>query len=407
MTLSADAPPRECDVAIIGAGIIGLAIAREVMRRRQGVRLCVLERERRLGAHQTGRSSGVIHAGVYYEPGGLKARLCVEGARELYAHCEERDIGFQRSGKLIVATAEGEVEALVELERRGLVNGVPGLRRLSAGEIAAVEPHAEGLSALHSPSTGITDFGEVARSYGEEAISAGATLHLGAGVESARPVSGGIRLSHSHGDTVAKSAVFSAGLWSDRLAVSCGAPKEPRIVPFRGAYLRVDPARADLVRSNIYPVPDPALPFLGAHLTRTLSGDLLIGPSALMVGARDAYALRRVRPRDLAETVAWPGTWRLGARNWRTGLTELRRAASKRSFLSEAARFVPALADATVSVGPVGIRAQALGRDGALVDDFVVHRTEHAIHVRNAPSPAATASLPLARMIVDELDSLS
>jgi (S)-2-hydroxyglutarate dehydrogenase len=396
-------PPSECDLAVVGGGILGLAVARELSRRRPGARLCVLEAEPRLGSHQTGRSSGVIHAGIYYEPGSLKARMCVEGARSLYAFCEERDIPHRRSGKLVVATGESELGRLDELERRGEANGVPGLRRLGAEEIAEVEPNARGVAALHSPATGVVDFVAVAEAYAADVEAAGGTIHRSTRVIDADPGDARTVIRHSRGSTAASATVYCAGLWSDRLAVKCGAPADPRIVPFRGGYLRLRPQQAELVRANVYPVPDPELPFLGAHLTRTFDGQVLIGPSALMVAARDAYRPWKVRPRDLAETLAWPGTWRMGARNWRAGRREIRHAASRRSFVSEAARLVPALRGAKVEAGPAGIRAQALGRDGRLVDDFVIHRTERAIHVRNAPSPAATSSIALARLIADEL----
>ena len=366
----------------------------------------MLEAEDRIGRHQTGRLSGVIHAGIYYEPGSLKARLCVVGARELYAYCEERGIPHERSGKLVVAVDEEELGRLDELERRGRANDVPGLRRLGGEEIAEVEPHARGAAALHSPATGVVDFVTVAEAYASDVWRAGGTIHLGADVTAAKSGPGRIALRHTQGTTAASAAVFCAGLWADRLAVACGASADPRIVPFRGGYLRLPPAQARLVRANVYPVPEPDLPFLGAHLTRTLGGDVLIGPSALMAPARDAYQLWTVRPHDLAQTLGWPGTWRLTARHWRAGLREVRHAASRRSFVAEAARLVPELRGILAEAGPVGIRAQALGRDGKLVDDFVVHRTERAIHVRNAPSPAATSSLALARLVADELAAM-
>ncbi len=398
-------PPRECDIAVVGGGILGMAVARELLARRPGARLCVLEQEERIGRHQTGRSSGVIHAGIYYEPGSLKARLCVEGAAALYAYCDEHGIPYEKSGKLVLAVDEGELGRLDELERRGRANSVPDLRRLGGEEIAAIEPHARGVAALHSPATGVVDFVAVAESYAEDVRGGGGTIHMGAAVAGASPSSGRLLLHHAAGTTAAASAVFCAGLWSDRLAVACGAPADPRIVPFRGGYLRLPKAAADLVRANVYPVPEPDLPFLGAHLTRTMAGEVLIGPSALMAPARDAYRLSRVRPRDLGQTLAWPGTWRLMGRHWRAGLQELRHAASRRSFVTAAAKLVPELRGVKAESGPAGIRAQALGRDGKLVDDFVVHRTERAIHVRNAPSPAATSSLALARLIADELEA--
>jgi (S)-2-hydroxyglutarate dehydrogenase len=402
-------PPAECDIAVVGGGIVGQAVARELLSRRPGGRLCVLEAEPRIGAHQTGRSSGVIHAGIYYEPGSLKARLCVEGARALYAYCDEHDVPYRKSGKLVVAVTDDELGRLDELERRGNLNEVRELRRVGPDEIAAIEPHARGVAALHSPHTGVVDFVAVASSYAADVEAAGGTIHLGTTVHGARPRDGKLTIEHSRGTTVAAEAVFCAGLWSDRLAVACGAPADPRIVPFRGGYLKLAPAEAELVRANVYPVPDPDLPFLGAHLTRTFAGDVLIGPSALMAPARDAYELdlRHVRRRDLGETLRWPGTWKMMADHWRAGLIEMRNAAGPSSFVAEAARMVPALKGAKVTAGPAGIRAQALGRDGKLVDDFVVHRTERAVHVRNAPSPAATSSLAISRLIADRLEQVA
>lgn len=398
------APPDGCDIAVVGGGILGMAVARELAARHPDAALCVLEAEDRIGRHQTGRSSGVIHAGIYYRPGSLKARLCVEGARLLYAYCEEKAIPARKAGKLVVAVDDSELGGLDELERRGRANGVPGLRRLGAAEIAEIEPHARGAAALHSPQTGIVDFVAVAGACAEDVRRAGGKVHLGVRVSRAEATAGGLEIHHSAGTTRAGAAVFCAGLWSDRLAVACGAPRDPRIVPFRGAYLRLPEPAAKLIRANVYPVPDPELPFLGAHLTRNPAGEVLIGPSALIAPARDAYELRTVRARDLGETLSWPGTWRLAARHWRAGLLEIRHAASRRAFVAEAARMVPALEGVRALPGPAGIRAQALGRDGTLVDDFVVHRTERAVHVRNAPSPAATSSLALAKLIADEVE---
>jgi len=400
-------PPGECDIVIVGGGILGLAVARELLARQPGARLCLFEAEDGVGRHQTGHSSGVIHAGIYYQPGSLKARLCVEGARALYEYCEERGIPYAKSGKLVVATEDGELEGLAELERRGSANGVSGLRRVGPDEIAEIEPEARGVAALHSPETGITDFIAVAEAFRTDVAAAGGTVHLNSAVAGVGHVPGRIVLRHTRGKTRAAAAVFCAGLWADRLAVACGAPADPRIVPFRGGYREVPKDAASAVRGNIYPVPNPALPFLGAHLTRTLDGRLLIGPSALVSPARDAYRLTKVRPRDLGETLIWPGTWHLARRHWRAGLTELYRAASQRAFIAEAARLVPVMRGVATRPAAAGIRAQALARDGTLVDDFVVHRSERAIHIRNAPSPAATSSLALARLIADELAAVS
>jgi (S)-2-hydroxyglutarate dehydrogenase len=399
-------PPPECDVVVVGAGIVGLAAARELALRHDGLRVVVLERESRIAAHQSGRTSGVIHAGVYYRPGSLKARLCVAGARELYSYCEEHGIRTLRSGKVIVATVEDELAALDELERRGRENEVPGLRRIGPDELREIEPHATGIAALHSPETGVVDFAQVAESFAAELEQRGGRVATGCAGGSLSPEGGSIAIAHAAGTIRAAVAICCAGAWSDRLATACGAPAEPRIVPFRGAYLRLRPERRGLVRGNIYPVPDPDLPFLGMHLTRRIDGEVLVGPSALLVGARDAYRLERVSPRDLADTLTWPGTWRLLRDHWRTAVGELGPAASRKAFVGELRRLVPELRAADVRPGPAGVRAQAVARDGSLVDDFVVHRTERAVHVRNAPSPAATSSLALGRLIADEAEGL-
>jgi (S)-2-hydroxyglutarate dehydrogenase len=396
--------PRTADFVVIGGGILGLAVARELLARHPGASLCVLEREERLAAHQTSHSSGVIHAGIYYAPGSLKARLCVEGARLLYAYCDEHGIEARRNGKLIIATEDPELARLDELERRGRANQVPGLRRVAPDGIAEIEPHARGIAALHSPETGVVDFTRVAAAFAADVDAAGGIVATSFGVRRLTPGPGAMAVQHQRGNVEAGFVISCAGAWSDRLAVAAGAPPEPRIVPFRGAYLRLRPERRELVRASIYPVPDPDLPFLGGHLTRGIDGEVLLGPSALIAGARDAYRLSRVRWRDLAQNLAWPGTWRLMGRFWRTGLSELRHAASKRAFVADLRRFVPELDVADVLPAFSGIRAQALDRDGRLVDDFVVHRTERALHVRNAPSPAATSSLALAKLIADEAE---
>ena len=396
-------PPAEADVVVVGAGIVGLATARELSLRHDGIRVAVLEREAEPGTHQTGRSSGVIHAGIYYAPGSLKARLCVEGARELYEFCAEREIPAERGGKLIVATRPEELDRLDELERRGHANEVPDLRRVSENEIAEIEPHARGIAGLHSPATGTVDFRRVTRAYAEDVVSRWGTMTTSCEVRAINEDERGIRVEHAQGTTRARGLVSCAGAWSDRLAVAAGAPAEPRIVPFRGRYLRLRPKRSHLIRSSIYPAPDPALPFLGAHLTRGWDGEVLLGPTALIVGARDAYKVGRIRARDLWQTVSWPGTWRMARTHWRAGLTEIRHALRPAALVREAKRFVPELEPSDFVPGPSGIRAQALGRDGSLVDDFVISRTGAQVHVRNAPSPAATSSLAIARLIADEV----
>ena len=390
------------DVAVVGGGIVGLAAARALALR--GRRVVVLEREPELGAHQTSHNSGVIHAGLYYAPGSLRARLCVEGAARLYAYCAERGIPAERCGKLVIAVRRGELERLDALERRARANGVAGLARLGPAEIAEVEPAATGLAALHSPNTGMVDYARVARAYAADLAQAGGELRCGVAVRAIREEPGGVELLTSTGPLRAARAVACAGLWSDRLAAASGARPDVRVVPFRGAYLRLAPDSAALVRGQIYPVPDPALPFLGVHLSRTVGGDVLVGPTALLVAARDAYALRTVRRGDLGATLRWPGTARLVRRFWRTGVRELAAAVSPRLLVREARRYVPALRPADVLPGPAGVRAQAVGRDGALLDDFLVARTGRAVHVLNAPSPAATASLAIGDLVAAEAE---
>jgi (S)-2-hydroxyglutarate dehydrogenase len=397
---ASDSTPR-CDLAVVGAGILGLAVARELLLRDPDLGVRVLEREDRVAVHQTGHNSGVVHAGIYYAPGSLKARLCVEGARELYEFCERHRVPVERCGKVIVAVTADELPGLDALEWRGRQNGVPGLRRVDRDGLRELEPHAEGVAALHSPATGIVDFPAVARALARDLEDRGGRLQLGTEVTGVDSRASGVVLRTSAGEVAARHAVFCAGAWSDRLALAAGAPADPRIVPFRGAYLRLRPERRHLVRSLIYPVPDPSLPFLGVHLTRHIDGDVLVGPTALVVGARDAYRLRRISARDVATTLAWPGTWRMGRRWWRTGLLEIGYAASRRAFVRAARRYVPDLEPGDVLPGPSGVRAQALSRDGALVDDFVISQTGRAMHVRNAPSPAATSSLAIARLIAD------
>jgi 2-hydroxyglutarate dehydrogenase len=384
-------PPGSCDIAVVGGGILGLAAARELKRREPGRNVVVLEQEPRVATKQTSHNSGVIHAGIYYRAGSLKARLCATGARELYDYCDEHGVSYERRGKVIVAVDESELDRLDALEARARENRVEGLRRLTAGELRELEPHCRGVAALHSPSTGVVDFAAVARSLAEELAQAGVEVATGCGVTGVTASSRELVLDHAQGRTSARFAIFCAGARSDVLAGLAGAGPDPRIVPFVGRYLYMRPERAELVRSLIYPVPDPALPFLGVHLSRHVDGRVSLGPTALL------------QPR--ARSLAWPGTWRMAARWWRTGLTEIRRALSRRALASAAARYVPAIAPGDFHGGFAGVRAQALARDGTLVDDFVVSKTERALHVRNAPSPAATSALALARLIADEAEA--
>ena len=397
-------PPRSCGVAVVGGGILGLAVARELSRADPRTNVCVLEREARLATHQTGHSSGVIHAGIFYRPGSLKARLCVRGARELLEFCAARDIPHERCGKLILATRPRELAGLDELQRRGNANGVPSLRRVNAGSISRIEPHARAIAGLYSPSTAIVDFPAVASAYARDVLEAGGAIAGCCTVTGVEVASRSLTLMHSQGATQAAYAIFCAGAWADRLAVAAGAEPDPRIVPFRGAYMRLVPEHRHLVRSLIYPVPDPSLPFLGVHLTRHTDGEVSIGPTALIAGARDAYTLRTLRRADVLDTLAWPGTWRMLARAWPIAARELRRASSRAAFVGAAARMVPELTPDAVEPSFAGVRGQAVDRDGRLLDDFAFSHTARALHVRNAPSPAASASLAIARHVREEAE---
>jgi 2-hydroxyglutarate dehydrogenase len=389
----------------VGGGIVGLAVARELTARDAQRSVWVFERDERLARHQTTHNSGVIHAGIYYAPGSLKARLCVVGARELYEFCERNAIASERRGKVIVASDRRELAGLEELERRGQANGVQGLRRLDEDGLRELEPHARGVAALHSPNTGVVDFGEVADALARELLEAGAGILTGCEVHAATPRAGGILLTHARGETLARHAVFCAGAWADSLAGGAGRARgEVRIVPFRGAYLRLAPGRAELVRSLIYPVPDPSLPFLGVHFTRTITGEVLIGPTAIPALARQPSAPLPTLAGELWELLAWPGSWRMAARWWRTGATELLHAAVRSTLVRAARRYVPELTANDVQPAFAGVRAQAVARDGRLVDDFVFSYGERAVHVRSAPSPAATACLAIARHIADEAE---
>jgi L-2-hydroxyglutarate oxidase LhgO len=387
---------------VVGAGIVGLAVAREFLQRRPDARLLVVDKQETVGYHQTGHNSGVIHSGIYYKPGSLKARLCVEGARLMYEFCDAQGVPYRRCGKLIVAIRPDELPRLADLEARGHANGVAGLRRVSAAQITEIEPECRGLAALHAPATGIVDYGAVARAMERELRSQGVTFALGCEINRVGREHGLTVLGHAGGSFMAVGSILCAGLWSDRLAVSAGASADPRIVPFRGSYLRLATGQPPVVRGMVYPVPDPQLPFLGVHVTSHIAGHVFLGPTALLVGARDAYGLATVRARDLASTLGWPGTWLVARRFWRTGLDEMHMAASRKAFIRACAQYVPALASMKIDpVESAGVRAQAVGRNGELLDDFAISQTPGATHVRNAPSPAATSSLALARELVD------
>jgi L-2-hydroxyglutarate oxidase len=389
---------RRFDVAIVGGGIVGLATAM-ALTERPGTSVVVLEAEDRLAAHQSGRNSGVIHSGLYYRPGSLKARTCAAGREAMYAFCDAHGVAHERCGKLVVATRAAELPALAELERRGRANGLTGLRRLAAGEIREHEPHAAGIAGLLVAETGIADFPGVTRAYARIVAERDGEVWLGARVTAVVGEPGGLVLETPRGRVRARFLVNCAGLRSDRVARLCGVRPDVRIVPFRGDYYELVPGRRQLVRNLIYPVPDPDLPFLGVHFTRMVHGGVEAGPNAVLALKREGYHPLSFAPRDAFEVATWPGTWRMARRFWRTGLAEVVRAFSRGAFVAALRRLVPDIRPDDVRRRGAGVRAQAIARDGALVDDFRVVPAERSIHVLNAPSPAATASIAIGREI--------
>ncbi|MFD7886817.1 L-2-hydroxyglutarate oxidase [Streptomyces bauhiniae] len=385
----------DCDVLVVGGGIVGLSTAYALTRAAPGTRVTVLEKEPGPARHQTGRNSGVVHSGIYYRPGSLKARYAVRGAAEMIKFCAEYGIDHSVTGKLIVATDHAELPRLHALVQRGRENGIP-VRELGAAQIAEYEPEVRGLAAIHVGTTGVCDFTAVAR---QLARASGAEIRYGSRVVRVdRRPDRGVAVLTSAGQVVrARVLVNCAGLYCDELARLTGDEPGVRIVPFRGEYYEL--ARPELVRGLVYPVPDPAFPFLGVHLTKGLDGGVHVGPNAVPALAREGYGWGVVRPRELAGTAAWPGAWALARRHWRYGAGELHRSLSKPAFLDAVRRLVPGVEERDLVRAPAGVRAQAVTRDGTLVDDFLIREGARAVHVLNAPSPAATASLPIGREV--------
>lgn len=396
------------DVAVVGAGIIGLATARELLLRRPGDTVVVLDKEAGPAVHQTGRNSGVIHAGLYYPAGSLKAQLCREGREELMRFADEYGIPYRLNGKLVVALDESELPRLEELRTRGTANGIEGLRELGPDELREIEPHIVGLRALHVPGTGSIDYGEVARAYAADIERRGGTLLFGREVIGIERRGGEQVISTRAGEQLAaRRVVACAGLQSDRVAqlTSQGLGEGRRVVPFRGDYFVLAPEAARLVGGHVYPVPDPSFPFLGVHFSPRIDGQVWAGPNAVPALAREGYARLSVDLRDARDLLGYPGFWRLAARYYRTGAGEIWRDVVKSAAVRELQRYLPELEERHVSFGPCGIRAQVLARDGSLVDDFLMERDGDVLHVLNAPSPAATASLAIGRRIADRLDA--
>ena len=393
------------DIIIVGGGIIGLATARALLTERPGLDLLVLEKEPGVGRHQSGRNSGVLHSGLYYRPGSLKAELCVRGVADMFDFCAEHRVPFTRDGKVVIANTPTESRRLDELERRGRANGLQGLRRIGAGELREIEPEAAGTDALHVPSTGAADFGAVTRAMAAVIADLGGEVSINAGLKTAAFDNGTWTIRHGSGEARGRLVVNCAGLYADRVAGLMGVESPVRIIPFRGEYLTVRQEARHLVKSSIYPVPDPDLPFLGVHLTRRPDGTVEAGPNAVLAFAREGYGRWTIRPRELWDSISYVGMRHLARRYWRSGLREMARSTFKPLFVRDARRLVPALKAADFEGRHTGVRAQALRSDGSLADDFVIVPTDTAVHVLNAPSPGATASLAIgasiARQVLD------
>jgi L-2-hydroxyglutarate oxidase len=390
------------DVAVVGGGILGLATALQLLRRKPGLRLVLLEREPELAAHQSGHNSGVVHAGLYYPPGSLKARLCRAGKADLEAYCAEHGIPLERIGKLVVALDEGELPRLRELHARGTANGVAGLELVGPERIREVEPQAAGIQGVWSPETGIVDYRRVALAFADDVRALGGRIETGREVRKIEERVQELVLQTNQGPLVTRRLISCAGLHADRVAAMTSDPGTERIIPFRGDYYTLKPEARALVRGLIYPVPDPRFPFLGVHFTRRIDGEVWAGPNAVLAFAREGYRRRDISLPDMFRVLTYRGFIRLALRYWRTGTAEFWRDLSKRAFVRELRRYLPALESDQLTFGPSGVRAQALDPDGTLVDDFRLGGSDRVLHVRNAPSPAATASLAIGRELADQ-----
>lgn len=400
------------DLAIVGGGIVGLATAREFLLRQPDLQVVVLEKEPEIARHQSGHNSGVIHTGIYYAPGSLKAKACVEGHRRMIEFCQERDIPFELCGKVIVALDESELPKLQELYQRGLTNGVQGLEMIGPERLKEIEPYAAGIKAIHSPNTGIIDYVKVAQAYAQEIREKGGEIVTNCEVcsltsQADKTVLGiSYRGSESHRsvekEIEANFVITCGGLQSDKLSQMSQKQAEVQIVPFRGDYYVLRPEKRYMVRSLIYPVPDPRFPFLGVHFTKRMNGEVWAGPNAVLAFAREGYKRTNLNPKELWEALSYSGFWKMATKYWQMGLAEMYRDYYKAGFVKALQRYMPELKAADLLPGPSGVRAQALAADGRLVDDFLIQRGEHVFHVQNAPSPAATSSLVIAQMIADE-----
>ena len=390
------------DIAVIGAGIVGLATAMDLVRRRPDLRLVVVDKEDRVAAHQTGNNSGVIHAGLYYKPGSLKAQMVVDGARRMVEFCQEHDLPYEMCGKLVVAVDDSELPALEELHRRGTANGVLGLQRIRGDQIQEYEPHGVGVAALWSPNTGIVDYKVVATTYAQVVADGGGVVRLNTRVTGLVQDNGRLVIETASGDLHARALINCAGLQADQIAGMTGSTHGLRIVPFRGEYYEVTPEKQRLVRGLYYPVPDPRFPFLGVHFTKKINGSIEAGPNAVLAFAREGYGKTDFSLGYSFGLFAFPGFWLMASRYWKMGLGEMHRSWNKRAFVKALRRLLPELTIDDILPGGAGVRAQAMDTHGNLLDDFSFIEAPNAIHVLNAPSPAATASITIGRAIADK-----
>jgi L-2-hydroxyglutarate oxidase len=393
------------DCVVIGGGIVGLSVAWALLERRPGINISVLEKEDDWARHQTGRNSGVIHSGIYYKPGSLKAKLCRDGNRRLVEFCQQYRIPYELCGKMIVATTPSEIPLLENLYARGLANGLTA-KKLTAFEVKQIEPHVNCLAGIQVPSTGIVNFADICRKLAELIQIRGGELRLGTKALGFQAQDRGGILETSRGALATRLMINCAGLHSDRVAKSAGAKPGARIVPFRGEYYELKAERRQLVRNLIYPVPDPQFPFLGVHFTRMIGGSVHAGPNAVLSLKREGYCRTSFDLRDFLDTMTYGGFWRMAAKHARSGLEEMHRSFSKKAFVRSLQKLIPEIREEDLVPGEAGVRAQALRPDGALVDDFLIVNGLHAIHVCNAPSPAATASLEIGRVIADQIPEL-
>ncbi|MCH8744464.1 MAG: L-2-hydroxyglutarate oxidase [Chloroflexi bacterium] len=391
----------EYDVVIIGGGILGLSTAMQLLQRYPGGKVAVVEKEANLASHQTGHNSGVIHSGIYYRPGSWKSRFCVAGVQKLVQFCDDNEIEYERCGKTIIASDESELGRLQDLYDRGVANGVEGLELIGPERLKEIEPHTYGIKALWVPRTGIVDYVKVASAYAHRFQEDGGEIFTGAAVQKVTPAGGSLAVETNRGALTAKNLINCAGLYADRVAKMTGETTNLQIIPFRGEYFTLRPESRHLVNGLIYPVPDPRFPFLGVHFTRNIHGQVEAGPNAVLAWAREGYRKTDVNLAETLSAVTFPGFWKMSAKHWRTGVSEINRSYRKSVFVRDLQKLIPEISANDLAPGGAGVRAQAVGRDGALLDDFSILRGANAVHVLNAPSPGATSSLAIGEYIVD------